>query len=100
MTDRRIWAGWTALLFAGVLLGGAFAGLLLEVLRSGGSIGGFDFYLARIAGFTLWQAVLSTLVSVLPGLIVARALHRQQSFPGRSLLLGLFAVPLALSTLR
>lgn len=96
MTDRRILAGWTALLFAGVLLGGAFAGLLLEVLRSGGSISGFDGYLARITGFTLWQAVFSTLVSVVPGLIVARALHRQESFPGRSLLLGLFAVPLAL----
>ncbi|MBE7184639.1 MAG: thiamine/thiamine pyrophosphate ABC transporter, permease protein [Methylobacterium mesophilicum] len=96
MTDRRILAGGAALLFAGLLLGGAFLGLLFEVLRSGSGLGGFDPYLARIAGFTLWQAVLSTLVSVVPGLIVARALHRQGSFPGRSLLLGLFAVPLAL----
>jgi thiamine transport system permease protein len=40
--------------------------------------------------------VLSVALSVLPAMFVARALSRHPSFPGRGLLLALFAVPLGL----
>ncbi|TIR78799.1 MAG: thiamine/thiamine pyrophosphate ABC transporter permease ThiP, partial [Mesorhizobium sp.] len=53
-------------------------------------------YLLRVARFTLWQALLSTLLSVLPAVFVGRALSRQTNFPGRRLILQLFTVPLAL----
>lgn len=92
-----IWPGLTALAAIGLLIGGAFAGLLVEAFRSGVSaLGGFDAYLRRIVLFTLWQAMLSTLISVLPAILVARALSRHPNFPGRALLLRLFALPLAL----
>src|SRR5690606_36351128 len=55
-----------------------------------------DPHLARVAWFTVWQAVLSTVMSVVPALAVARAFSRHRAFPGRALLLRLFAVPLAL----
>ena len=54
-----------------------------------------DPYVWRVLRFTLLQASLSTLLSVLPAIFVARALARQE-FPGRKLLLSLFAVPLSL----
>jgi thiamine transport system permease protein len=54
-----------------------------------------DGYAWRIAGFTVFQAVLSTLLSVGFAIPVARAMARQQ-FRGRSLLLAVFAVPLSL----
>jgi thiamine transport system permease protein len=80
-----------------ILICGAFAGLVVEALRSGTSaLDAFDGYLVRIALFTIWQAVLSTLISVLPAIAIARALSRHPSFPGRALLLRLFALPLAL----
>ncbi|TGS51729.1 thiamine/thiamine pyrophosphate ABC transporter permease ThiP, partial [Mesorhizobium sp. M1D.F.Ca.ET.183.01.1.1] len=61
-----------------------------------GALAAFDSYLPRVARFTLWQALLSTLLSVAPALLVARALSRLLEFPGRRLVLQLFTVPLAL----
>ncbi len=96
-TDRRLLAGFGALAAIGVLLGGALLGL---ALAGGGdlaaALAAFDPYLARVARFTLWQAALSTILSVLPGMMVARALSRHPAFLGRTLLLRLFAVPFAL----
>src|SRR5690606_14883898 len=95
--DRRVLAGIAGLGLIGVLIGGAFAGLLVEAGRDwAGAVAAFDTYLARIAGFTLWQAALSTLLSVAPAIFVARALARHPAFPGRGLILKLFALPLAL----
>jgi len=95
--DRRPAAGIAALGLIALLVAGAFAGLLWEGARQGGAVfAAFDPYLARIAGFTLWQAALSTLLSVAPGVLLARAIARHPSFPGRRLLLALFAAPLAL----
>jgi thiamine transport system permease protein len=95
--DGRVAAGVVTLAAVGVLIGGAFLGLILEALRSGaGAVGAFDSYLLRAAAFTLWQAALSTLLSIVPALFVARALSRQARFPGRAAVLALFAVPLAL----
>src|SRR5262245_32400415 len=54
-----------------------------------------DAYVLRILWFTLLQAGLSTLLSIAFALPVALALARVD-FRGRSLLLRLFALPLAL----
>jgi thiamine transport system permease protein len=51
-------------------------------------------YLRRVLGFSLWQALLSTLLSVLPAILVARAFALLPALPLRRLLLGLFALPL------
>ena len=97
MADRRIVAGVVALAAVAVVIGGAFAGLLAEAARNpGGAVDAFDGYLFRIVRFTLWQAVLSTLLSVAPAILIARAISRHPRFPGRAMLLRLFAVPLAL----
>lgn len=98
--DRRILAGLAGLGFLFLLIGGAFAGLLVEAMRDwSGALAAFDPYLARVAGFTLWQAALSTLLSVAPAIFVARALARHPSFPGRGLVLKLFLLPLALPSI-
>ncbi|MEO3389109.1 thiamine/thiamine pyrophosphate ABC transporter permease [Mesorhizobium sp. CAU 1741] len=97
MTDRRILAGTISLAAVGLLIGGAFAGLVSEALLDwSGAASAFNAYLFRIVRFTLWQAALSTLLSVVPAMLVARALARHPSFPGRGLMLRLFALPLAL----
>ncbi len=89
--------GTIALAAISLLIGGAFAGLAVEAARDwSGAVSAFDASMARIAGFTLWQAALSTLLSVLPAVFVARALSRHPAFPGRALLLRVFAVPLGL----
>lgn len=89
--------GIAALAAIALLIGGALAGLAVEASRDpSGAKGAFDAYLLRIAWFTLWQAGLSTLLSVLPALFVARALARHPQFFGRGLVLRLFALPLAL----
>jgi thiamine transport system permease protein len=51
-------------------------------------------YIRRVLFFSLWQALLSTLCSVLPAILVARAFALQGNFPLRGLLLRLFALPL------
>ncbi len=53
-----------------------------------------DAYLRRVMFFSLWQATLSTVLSVGIGLFVARAFARYGDFPFRSLILGLFGLPL------
>lgn len=53
-----------------------------------------DAYLRRVIFFSLWQATLSTVLSVGIGLFVARAFARYGDFPLRSLILGLFGLPL------
>ena len=95
--DGRVLAGVLGLMAVGVLIGGAFAGLVVEAARDwSGAAAAFGPYLTRVAGFTLWQAALSTLLSVVPAMLVARALSRHPAFPGRGLILRLFALPLAL----
>ncbi len=100
ISDPRIPLGVLALAFVAILVGGALAGLLAAGAGDlSGALAAFDPYLLRVARFTLWQAALSTLLSVLPALFVARALSRHPAFPGRTLILQLFAVPLALPAL-
>ncbi len=91
------WAGLAALGFIVLLIGGAIVGMALEGVRDPSGAGAaFDSYLLRVVRFTLLQATLSTLVSVLPAIAVARALSRHGAFRGRGIMLRLFSVPLAL----
>ncbi len=53
-----------------------------------------DAYLRQVIYFSLLQATLSTLLSVGIGLFVARSFARFGNFPLRSLILGLFGLPL------
>ena len=93
----RLLPGLVSLGAVAALVGGAFAGLIAEGARDwDGALSAFDGYMFRVARFTLLQAGLSTLLSVVPALAVARALSRHPAFPGRGLILKLFAVPLAL----
>ncbi|WP_413481129.1 thiamine/thiamine pyrophosphate ABC transporter permease ThiP [Serratia proteamaculans] len=57
-----------------------------------------DSYLWHVVRFTFWQALLSALISVLPAILLARALYRRR-FPGRQLLLRLCAMTLVLPVL-
>jgi thiamine transport system permease protein len=95
---RRLMPGALTFLLIGLVIGGAFAGLL----RAAGTADYGTFlqsrYTQRIVTFTVWQALLSTLLSVGPAILVARALARRE-FPGRALLLRLFGLPLVLPTL-
>ena len=82
-----------------LVLGSVAMGLvpLIWFAISRGGIGTFrlDAGVWDVLVFTLEQAFLSTVLSVVPGLFIARALARQD-FPGHAWLLRLFAVPTAL----
>ncbi|MFP3029323.1 MAG: thiamine/thiamine pyrophosphate ABC transporter permease ThiP [Arsenophonus sp.] len=57
-----------------------------------------DGYLWHIIGFTFWQALLSTLLSVIPGIFIAKALFRRYS-TCRILFLRLCSITLVLPAL-
>ena len=79
-----------------------FAGAATIVLLAHAGGGGaplFDAYTWRVAEFTLMQAALSTLLSVVFAVPVARALARQRTFPGRVWIVRLSVVPLGLPAL-
>jgi thiamine transport system permease protein len=82
-----------------LILAAIAAGLLPVIAIGLGQFGEasrlFDAYFLRVLIFTIVQATLSTILSVLFAIPVARALARRQ-FPGRGLALRLFALPLAL----
>lgn len=88
---------------AAVLAGIAgFAGTALAALLlfdGAGFAGLFDAYTLSVLRFTLWQAALSTLLSVLFAIPVARALARRPDFPGRIWIVRLLAVPMGLPVL-
>ncbi|MEX0954196.1 MAG: thiamine/thiamine pyrophosphate ABC transporter permease [Rhizobiaceae bacterium] len=97
VSDHRTVPGGVALGVVATLIVGSIAGLVWEAGADwSGAASAFDAYLFRVARFTLWQAVLSTVLSVLPGIVVARALARQADFRGRAVIVWLFGVPLAL----
>ena len=93
-------AGMVALCLLVVLAGGALVALAFEAGGGGfDTAANFDAYLWRVARFTILQAIASSLLSVLFAVPVARALYAEASFPGRGLILRLFALPLALPAL-
>jgi len=56
-------------------------------------------YLRGVLSFSIWQASLSVVLSLLLALPVARALDRQRHFPGRALLLRLMELSLVMPTI-
>ncbi len=96
---QRGYAG-GGLVFAGIALFIALAVFALLSFDSGETDRPlFDAYVWRILRFTLWQAGLSTLLSVALALPVALALARQPKFPGRIWIIRLMAVPMGLPVL-
>ena len=53
-------------------------------------------YIRRVVFFSLWQALLSTLISVGLAVVVARAFAHRGHFPYRDLVLKLFGLPLVI----
>ena len=58
-----------------------------------------DVYIWRVVWFSWLQASISTLLSLLLAIPIARALARRQHFAGRSLLLRCFSLALVVPTL-
>ncbi len=87
--------------FVSVLLLG-FAFLLFFILffsQDDASVTELDSRVFSLLKFTLYQAFLSTFLSVLVGLTLAWSLAHQSQFKGRSLLVALFSSSLVLPTL-
>lgn len=90
--------GYAALAVVGLALAAPVSMLLAQGVGAGLAVGQGD-YLFRITRFTLLQAGLSTLLSLIFALPLARALARRPTFPGRRWLINLFALPLGLPPL-
>jgi thiamine transport system permease protein len=86
-----------------LLLAALIAAALLVLLAQAGEtdIGALlgSAYVWRILRFTLLQACLSTLLSAVFGVLVARAFAHEANFPGRRALLGLMSLPIVLPSL-
>lgn len=93
---RGVLASLVALVIILVALAAGFLPVLWMGIEQG--LSGFDPYLGRVLRFTLLQASLSTAISLLIGIPVARALARQRFF-GRRLILRLLALPQALPSI-
>ncbi len=78
----------------GFMLAAALFALLGVVEGAGLRCAIADPYLWHVLGFTLVQAALSTLVSVVPAILLARALARRTDYFGRSLLVRLLGLPM------
>jgi thiamine transport system permease protein len=80
-----------------------FVGIAIIALLSWDAAGAqsrlFTAYTWRILRFTLWQATLSTLLSVGFALPVALALARRPDFPGRIWIFRLMALPMGVPVL-
>ncbi|PDT48252.1 thiamine/thiamine pyrophosphate ABC transporter permease ThiP [Sinorhizobium fredii] len=98
--ENRMTITAAAFCLGGILLFvGLAAAALLAQSGEGGADGLFDDYIWRVTRFTLLQASLSTVLSILFSIPVSRALARQASFPGRIWMLRLMALPLGLPAL-
>ncbi|MBT6276630.1 MAG: thiamine/thiamine pyrophosphate ABC transporter, permease protein [Chromatiales bacterium] len=103
--DHRRADRWRRLV-PGLVVAGASGGVALAVLAAIALKAGSlpiqevlaDPYIRSITAFTLKQAALSTLLSVLVGFVAARALARRQVFVGRRLLLLFASLSLVIPT--
>ncbi len=80
----------------------SFAFLLFFILfisQDGDNVTQLDSRVWALLKFTLYQAFLSTILSVFVGIILAWSLAHQSHFKGRSLLVALFSSSLVLPTL-
>ena len=82
-----------------MVVGGAVTALLGEAGQIDLPAVLSDPYIRRVTLFTLWQALLSTLLSVGLAIPVARAFARRGAFPGRGLLLRLFSLSLVIPSI-
>ncbi len=97
MAPRAV-AAVVALALIALLVLAPLAGLLnlgrLPGFESGDLLFWQSAYFRRVLFFSLWQAFLYTLFSVLPAIVVARAIAHSPGLPLRALLLRLFGLPL------
>ncbi len=94
--EQMNWQAFRVTTALGVILAAVALGFIpLLWLGLANGFSSFDSYLPRVVAFTLKQAFLSTLLSMAIALPVALALARRE-FPGRSLVLKLLSIPLAL----
>ncbi|MBT3640743.1 MAG: hypothetical protein HN529_10675, partial [Acidiferrobacteraceae bacterium] len=77
-----LWPGTLAVAFLGTVIGGSLAGIMARFGTGDLMAIVTDAYLHSVIGFTLWQATLSTLISVGLALPIARAYARQSHFVG------------------
>lgn len=96
--ERRFWIGAGALALTLLV---SFCILAFAMLLASGVQSSWPplAYLIRIFVFTVEQAVLSTVLSVIPAIPVALAMARRPSFPGRPLVVALMILPLGLPVL-
>lgn len=96
---RPLLPGFAVLGAVGLLIAAALSGMIgaAGALDPGTVLG--NPYYRGVIQFTLWQAALSTLLSVALALPIARALARRADFSGRALLLRLFMLPIVMPTL-
>ena len=96
--NRPLRSAYPVLFIIGLIVLAPIAGLL-----NLGQMPGFETddlwlwqsaYIRRVLWFSLQQAGLSTILSVVPAILIARALFYRGPFPFRSILLRLFALPL------
>jgi thiamine transport system permease protein len=87
-----------ALVLAGLILG-ALAMLFAQAGEADVASVLGSRYVRRVLQFTVTQACLSTALSVVFGLLVARAFARAADFPGRRALLGLMSLPIVVPSL-
>ncbi len=104
MVERRqsikVYVSSTAKTLAGLALAGVVVAVLagflpVVILGLKEGLARSDPYLLHVIAFTLLQATLSTVLSVIIALPIARALARRR-FAGRAIIVRLFALPLAL----
>lgn len=95
----RIWPGRAIALALFAVVAAGFGGLLREWQWQ--ALPGLwqSAYLRQVVWFSFYQAFLSTLLSLLLAIPIARALHRQSRFAGRGLLLRLTELSLVLPTI-
>lgn len=96
--ERRFWIGAGAL---ALTLLATFCVLAFAMLLTSGAQSSWPplAYLLRIFLFTVEQAVLSTVISVVLAIPVALAMARRPSFPGRAIVVALMILPLGLPVL-
>jgi thiamine transport system permease protein len=93
--SARAISAWLMLSLLAALVIAPLAGLLSLPGYDGADIRIWNSaYIQRVLAFSLWQASLSTLLSVLPAILVARSFATHARLPLRRLLLRLFALPL------
>jgi thiamine transport system permease protein len=96
--EDRVWISAGFLSLAGILMFVALAAAALLAAAPEASYPPLP-YLWHLTAFTLWQAFLSTLLSIVFAVPAALALARRPLFPGRGFVAALLVLPLGLPVL-